>query len=94
MALKTPPLTRKRKAADHCLSETSDSQGKRARNDITQDEPQDINTAPTPASELETSPSTKMDSDEDMMSAASGDELDFEEGTQASELGSGESVNT
>ena len=30
-----------------------------------------------------------MDSDEDMLSAASGDELDFDEGTQASELGSG-----
>jgi len=31
-----------------------------------------------------------MDSDDDMMSAASGDELDFDDGTQASDLGSGE----
>ena len=30
-----------------------------------------------------------MDSDDDMMSAVSGDELDFDDGTQASELGSG-----
>lgn len=49
---------------------------------------------PTPLTDTATSPSPTMDSDDDMMSAASGEEMDFDDGTQASDLGSGMSNTT
>lgn len=85
MAVTTPPVTQKRKASDS-IKEPATS--KRVRTEIAGDESQDLSR--TPISETGEPSVVDMDSDEDMMSAGSGDELDFEEGTQASDLGSGD----
>lgn len=80
----TPPLTRKRKATNHSQPVTGPKRAKQAPTDR-----EDQISARTPVSEPDQATTPSMDSDDDMVSAASGDDMDFDDGTQASDIDSG-----
>lgn len=84
----TPPLTRKRKASDAIAAELTKEEVTR-KSKTKKTTPTEIPTPSTPLTETDIATPRNMDSDDDMMSVGSADDLDLDDGTQASDLGSG-----